>query len=118
MSGSKDSIMSQPSEQDLNRWVRFKQVAVEGAVQSTQRDPRLADQGRCAGTGSGDILLAGVQRWEEELGECAKLFFKKSNLGKSIEWIWGKKRRVKILPHRNPWYPQTLQSPLSDSLLG
>lgn len=68
MSGSEDSIMSQPSEQDLNRWVRFKQVAVEGAVQCTQRDPHLADQGRCAGTGNGDILLAGVQRWEEELG--------------------------------------------------
>lgn len=77
MSGSKDSIMSQPSEQDLNRWVRFKQVAVEGAVQSTQRDPHLADQGRCAGTGSGDICWLECRGGKRSLGNVLSFSFRR-----------------------------------------
>lgn len=63
--------MSQPPEQDVDRQVRFEHVAVEGAVRSTQREhhhPGEVCRDCAQGTGSGAVLLDGMQRHEEVLG--------------------------------------------------
>ena len=53
-------------------------------------------------------------------GNALKLSLKKDNLGKSIEWIWGKQKRPEVLciePHGIP-RPHNPQSPsLLDLLL-
>ena len=105
---------------------------VEGAVRSTQREHRHPGQvcRDCVqGTGSGATLLDGMRRQEEVLGgslvdvkgldtslrscyslwhcssrECSKLLLTKGHLGKLMEWIWGKKKRLTF----STWDPMVL----------